>query len=95
MQTVIPMSDPSKIVEATEEVECEVVPEEEPPYPWTQDPEEMRRCFIFEHMASSEVDGKILVQNMEMVFRWIISGTIPSEKTASKLKAVPKEPTHA
>ncbi len=45
-------------------------------YFWAEG-DEIRRAFVLDLMADSEVDGKILVQNMEMVFQWLKGGTTP------------------
>lgn len=39
------------------------------------------RLFIFEAMANSEIDGKILVENMNYVFEWVQNGVVPATIT--------------
>lgn len=63
--------------EAEAEVEAEIVPEVLPKLPWASDDDEMRRAYIVQEMATPDVDGKILVQNMELVFRWMKNGIVP------------------
>lgn len=60
---------------------------EQPPYFWTADPEEQRRAFIFEHMASPDIDGKILVENMNMAAEWLKSGAMPKLEPVRGRKA--------
>ncbi len=50
-------------------------------------PDEQRRAFIFHKMADSSVDGKILVENMDAVCRWLKDGTMPKDR---KLKSIEK-----
>jgi hypothetical protein len=40
--------------------------------------DEDRRWLIVEHMANSDIDGRILVQNMDMVYRWMKDGVVPA-----------------
>jgi hypothetical protein len=40
-------------------------------YPWTKDDDEKCRAFIFELMANSEIDGYVLVDNMDRVYHWM------------------------
>jgi hypothetical protein len=35
------------------------------------------RMFIIEHMADADIDGGILVRNMDLVCRWLWSGEVP------------------
>lgn len=56
-------------------VEAEVVPED---YSWAADEDEQRRCFVFEYMASPDIDANILLQNMEMCVQWLKLGVLPS-----------------
>ncbi len=41
---------------------------------WAKSVDEKRRAFVFDRMVNPELDGHILVQNMEMVDRWLKSG---------------------
>lgn len=42
------------------------------------------RAFIFEQYADAEIDGRILVQNMETIFQWIRNGTVPEATKKAK-----------
>jgi hypothetical protein len=44
---------------------------------WTDDVDEKRRAFVVNQMANSDVDGKVLVQNMHAVCEWLKSGALP------------------
>jgi hypothetical protein len=34
------------------------------------------RMFIIEHMASADIGGKVMVENMDMAFHWLRDGTV-------------------
>lgn len=43
-------------------------------YPFVKTDDERLRCFIFETMANADIDGNILIMNMEATFQWIKNG---------------------
>ena len=45
-------------------------------YYWTGTIDEHRRNFILEHMASPDIDGRILVDNMMTVEHWLKTGEL-------------------
>ncbi len=54
--------------------------EDEPEYeicPWSKDPDEHRRAFIIREMASADIDGAIMVSNMDAVYRWLRDCALP------------------
>ena len=55
-------------------------------YPWTRDPDEQRRCFVYEHIATtaSEIDGAVLVRNMILIADWLKTGKITKAEVARK-----------
>lgn len=53
---------------------------EPPQYFWTNDPDEQRRAFIIETMSDADIDGPVLVSNMEAVFQWLKNGTVSAPK---------------
>lgn len=59
-------------------------------YPWAMTPDEKLRCFIVEQMGNSEIDGKVLVENLQAVFDWVKTGAVPKgeSKKLSRLKTV-------
>ena len=59
-----------------ENVDIEVV---EPEYPMGQDIDEQRRAFVIFHMADPDIDGRVLVSNMDQVYRWLKSGEMESK----------------
>lgn len=78
---------------AAEEPTLELVAEEEAPYPWTDDLDEMRRCFVLEHIGSSEIEGRVLIENMHMVFEWLKTGQRPAPTSPPRgrmLKSIDK-----
>ena len=68
------------------ELEIDFIPRGDVEYHWAKDPDEIRRSFIFDRMASSEIDGKILIENMDLIFRWLTKGEQPKAPKKSHLK---------
>lgn len=74
-----------------DDTEVEIVPED---YPWAQDADERRRSFVFESMASPEIDGGILLKNMDAIVQWLKTGALPAEQAPQRqrrLSAVAKD----
>jgi hypothetical protein len=49
---------------------------------WLNDPnethaDEKRRAFIINTYATSEIEGDVLVKNMQLIFEWLKTGKIP------------------
>ena len=66
--------------EAEQEIEAEIVKEEpDDRFPWAVDDEERCRTSIMEIMANADIDGKIMVWNMEVVYQWVRSHVVPAE----------------
>ena len=62
-----------------EEFDIEVVPEkDEREFYWTDNQDEIRRFYILCHMADPDMDGKILVENMNHVYNWCVRGEMPA-----------------
>lgn len=57
-----------------------------PPWKWPVDEDELRR-FVFYYLSDPNIDGKILVENMQLCYDWLKSGHIDTKR---KLKAVDK-----
>jgi hypothetical protein len=55
-------------------------------------PDEKRRRFILECMANSDIEGYILLQNMQMVFDWLKDGTIARRKVKPKASVAQLKP---
>jgi hypothetical protein len=69
-----------KKAEAEEEIEAEIVDDTpEDRFPWAVDDEERCRSFIAEVMANADIDGKVMVWNMELVYLWVRSHVVPPE----------------
>jgi hypothetical protein len=65
--------------------EIELVPEEgesEKRYEFLDDGNQQLRAFIFETIGNADIDGTILVANMEAVFHWINNGA-PQQSSPS------------
>jgi hypothetical protein len=54
------------------------------PYFWTDDQDEIRRAFILDVMADADIDGKVLVSNMQQVFDWLKGNSCHSSPKRSK-----------
>ena len=76
-----------------EEVDADFyLSDDKPICTWSDDPEEHRRVFVFDRMNDSGVDGKILVQNMELINQWLKSGDAPKHKENQRqIKLASKE----
>lgn len=76
------------MTEATEQVDGDDAPD----YAWLLSKDEHLRAFILKHYGSGahEIDGRILVSNMDSVFHWIKDGTVPvpAATRSRTLKAV-------
>lgn len=46
-------------------------------YPFAKTDEEKRRAFVVDMMATADIDGHILVQNMHLVCEWLRDGEVP------------------
>lgn len=55
------------------------------PYPFLETNNAKLRCFIAEHYLNAEIDGNILVANMEAIYQWILKGTVVSKKRTPQL----------
>lgn len=51
------------------------------PYFFADTPDEKLRCFIVETMATDDVDGKILVENMQAIFDWVKTGAVAAPRS--------------
>lgn len=58
------------------------------PWPWTADICEARRCFILDKLASPEIHGALLVENMAAVEAWLKTGDVPAKNGKPKLGVV-------
>jgi hypothetical protein len=72
--------------EEISETTLEIEPENDE-FPFVTSADERLRCFIVREMASSDIDGTIMVQNMDKVFKWVTTGKVP-RMTYVKGKAV-------
>ena len=53
---------------------------------WTDDADEIRRFYIMLHMADADMDAKILVGNMDRVYKWCKTGELPIQDSKPRLK---------
>lgn len=58
-----------------EDMEVEINPL---PYPFVEEDDQKLRCFIAEHYLNAEIDGTILIENMNSIFSWIKDGKAPA-----------------
>lgn len=54
------------------------------------DDDQKLRAFILSYMGNADIDGRILVANMEACFHWVKDGKVPTKATAPKPKVVEK-----
>ena len=58
------------------------------PYPFLETNNAKLRCFIAEHYLNAEIDGAILVANMESIYQWILKGkTVAKARKPQLVKA--------
>jgi hypothetical protein len=72
-------------------LELELVPEEKEPekrYEFLDDDDQQLRAFIFETIGNADIDGAILIHNMQAVFDWIKNG--PAQPQQHKRSTVRK-----
>lgn len=62
-----------------------ITTDEPSPLEFCKDDDELRRAWIFGLLASPEIDGKVLVENMARVERWLKSGEVEKERTPLKV----------
>lgn len=57
------------------------------PYPFVEEDDAKLRCFIAESYMNPEIDGAILIENMQHIFDWIKDGklVVKPERTKPKL----------
>ena len=61
--------------------------EAERPYPWTANIEQAWRAFIIDAMANADIDGKVLVENMQTVYEWGVTGKMKGQKSRTSALA--------
>ena len=66
--------------------------EAEKPYPWTANIEQAWRAFIIDAMANADIDGKVLVENMQTVLEWAIGGKVKGQKSRTPALTVNADP---
>lgn len=78
------MTGEDRIIEVDLEDDEEEVPPFTPICTWSDNEDEHRRAFIISHMGNSEIEGKVLVDNMQRVFEWLKLGAVPKAKEQKK-----------
>jgi hypothetical protein len=76
-----------------EEPLLEILPGEDeaedlPLYPTDAPFAEQRRAWVLSYLASSEIDGKILVENCALLTAWLESGTAPPKEAPRNIRQV-------
>jgi hypothetical protein len=72
-------------------VDVELVPEDDEAgkrYEFLEGADQQLRAFIFETMANADIDGSIMITNMEATFQWIKNG--PAQPHPQKRSTVRK-----
>ena len=52
------------------------------PFPFVDEDDQKLRCFIAKYYMNAEIDGTILVENMNHIFQWIKDGRVPAKSKA-------------
>ena len=73
-----------------DDLEIDVIEEEKGVIYRPASADEQRRAFVFYYMVDSNIDGEILVRNMDLVCKWLKDETVP-RKHERKLKTVTPE----
>lgn len=68
--------------------EADGYPPAESLYEFVETNDQRLRCFIVETMASADIDGRVLVENMDHAFKWIKEGVVPTQPVTSKTKRI-------
>lgn len=68
--------------------EIDFIPDSAPQFYWAASPDEIRRSFIFDRVADISVHPHVMIENMEIMFRWLKGGEVPKPPKKSHLKAV-------
>ncbi len=76
------------VTDDEDDTEAEAQVETGNPYPWAQDNDESRRCFVFDKLSSPENDGGIQVENMSKVDHWLKTGEVPVKGGKPRLGVV-------
>jgi hypothetical protein len=76
-ERMIDLDDPAD----DDAAEIEIGPQE---YPWTEDPDEWRRCFVLAHMGNADIHGPVLIENMQAVVDWLKTGKLSAQLPAKK-----------
>ena len=66
--------------EDNDDFDIDFIPDSPPQFYWTRDQDEIRRSFIFDKLSDPSIDGRILVENMDLIFRWLTKGELPKAK---------------
>ena len=61
--------------------ELELAPSD---YPWTEDLDEWRRCFVLTQMGNADIHGPVLIENMQAVVDWLKNGKLPVPSATKK-----------
>lgn len=52
------------------------------PYPFVDSDDQKLRCFIAKYYANAEIDGAILLENLDRIFTWVKEGKVPAKSRA-------------
>lgn len=65
---------------------------EPPAYPELQPIGEQRRAYVLDCLTqcgdAPSIDGRVFVNNLDLILRWLETGTVPEEKPKRSLQAV-------
>lgn len=78
-----------KMTEEAEQESAELAFDHYPIPLWAGSKEEMRRAWLIEMFANSDIAAEIFVRNLDTVERWLTSGAVPEGNSRSLKKNVP------
>jgi hypothetical protein len=72
----------------------------EPPkddYPFVEEGDQKLRCFLVDGFIQPDYEGKVMLETLDMLYKWVKTGDKPTEKPViepakSRLRAVPNHP---
>ena len=55
------------------------------PFPFVETDEQKLRCFIAKYYLNAEIDGAIIIENMERIYSWVMEGKVPAKRNRPAL----------
>ena len=64
---------------------ADILDTEPAPFEFCKSDDELRRAWIFGLLATPDIDGKVLVENMSRVESWLKTGAVEKERAPLKV----------